>query len=52
MKSEVSVGSSSLSRTSLYHARVGFWSAIAFAMLLTALNVAFIIMAFQVPAGE
>ena len=44
--------SSSLSGTSLYNARVGFWSAIAFAVLLTALNIAFIIMAFQVPPSE
>ncbi len=42
----------SLSRTSLYNARVGFWSAIALAVLLTALNIAFAIMAFQVPTSE
>ena len=40
------------STSSLYNARVGFWSAIAFAVLLTALNIAFAIMAFQVPASE
>jgi hypothetical protein len=42
----------SLSKTSLYNARVGFWSAIAFAVLLTALNIAFAIIAFQAPAGD
>ena len=49
---EVYLSTNSLSRTSLYNARVGFWSAIAFAVLLTALNIAFTIMAFQVPASE
>lgn len=46
------MNTNSLPRTSFYNARVGFWSAIAFAVHLTALNIAFAIMAFQAPAGD
>ena len=40
------------SRDGFYTARVGSWSALAYAGLLSALNVSFVIMALQVPATE
>jgi hypothetical protein len=36
----------------LYNAKVGFWSALTYAVLLISLNVSFAIMAIQVPAVE
>ena len=46
------MSTTTLSSIRAYNARVGFWSAIAFAVLLTTLAITFAMMAFQVPAGE
>ena len=40
------------SRDGLHNARAGFWSALAYALLLIALNISFAIMVIQVPAVE
>ena len=36
----------------LSHAKLGYWSALAYAALLVALNISFAIMALQIPAAE
>ena len=35
----------------LSHAKLGYWSALAYAALLVALNISFAIMALQIPAA-
>ena len=50
--SEAKLSSNLASRDAFNNARVGFWSSLAYAVLLIALNISFVIMALQVPATE